>query len=66
MKTNQEMLQAIKDFQNNKVPGVTLMYDDQEAIDFCIKMAYEIFLEGKHKFEPNINKESKYPQSMIQ
>lgn len=56
MKTNKEMIQAIKEFQNNKVPGITLMHDDQEVIDFCIKMTYEIFVEQKHKFEPNIDK----------
>ncbi|MGS0465316.1 hypothetical protein [Bacillus pacificus] len=56
MKTNKEMIQAIKNFQNSKVPGVTLMHDDQEVIDFCIKIAYEIYVEEKHKFELNIDK----------
>ena len=36
MKTTEEMLQAIKDFQNNLVPGITLIQDDQEAIDFAL------------------------------
>lgn len=56
MKTTEEMLQAIKDFQNNLVPGITLIQDDQEAIDFCIKLTYEIYVKRKHKFEPNIDK----------
>ncbi|AJG60406.1 MULTISPECIES: hypothetical protein [Bacillus] len=56
MKTTEEMLQEIKDFQNNLVPGITLIQDDQEAIDFCIKLTYEIYVKRKHKFEPNIDK----------
>ncbi|MFJ8529991.1 hypothetical protein [Bacillus sp. NPDC094106] len=56
MKTTEEMLQAIKDFQNNKVEGVTLMHNDQEAADFCIKLVYEIHIEKKHIFEFNIDK----------
>lgn len=56
MKTTNEMLQAIKDFQNNKVDGVTLMHSDQEAVDFCIKLVYEIYVEQKHNFEPNLDK----------
>ncbi|SCN38291.1 Uncharacterized protein BC88300_02602 [Bacillus cytotoxicus] len=56
MKPKEEMVKEIKDFQNNKGLGMTLMHDDQEVIDFCIKMTYEIFVEQKHKFEPNIDK----------
>lgn len=49
-KTTKEMLQEIKDFQNSKVPGVTLMHSDQETINWCIKLAHEIFIQKKHKY----------------
>lgn len=56
IKTTEEMLQEIKDFQNSKVEGVTLMHSDEETVDFCIKLVYEIYVEQKHNFEPNIDK----------
>lgn len=52
MKSREEMLQEIKDFQNEKF-GANLM-DDEATLDFCIKITHEIFIQKKHKYEPNL------------
>ncbi|MEH7464831.1 hypothetical protein V7166_23130 [Bacillus thuringiensis] len=54
MKSREEMLKAIVDFQNRKVDGVTIMHDNEEVLDFCVKLVYEIYVEQKHTFEASL------------
>lgn len=51
MPSNQ-MVKEIKDFQNGKI-GADI-YNDEEIVDWCIKLVHEIFIEKKHKYEPDL------------
>ncbi|HFK1432890.1 TPA: hypothetical protein ACGXNJ_002946 [Bacillus cereus] len=52
MKSRDEMIQELKRFQNAKF-GVE-MFNDEDTLDFCVKLIYEIFIEQKHTYVPDL------------
>lgn len=54
MKTNEEMIKEIKEFQNAKV-GYNL-YDDEEIVEWCVKLVHEIFIQKKHTYIPDLDR----------
>ncbi|OFD54018.1 hypothetical protein BWGOE4_45070 [Bacillus mycoides] len=52
MKNRDEMIQEIKGFQNAKF-GVE-MFNDEDTLDFCVRLIYEIFIEQKHTYVPDL------------
>lgn len=63
MKDTNEMLKAIKDFQNEKV-GFNL-YDDEKTVEFCIELVYQIFIEKKHKYEYQPDWDESFKDSFV-
>lgn len=52
MKSRDEMIQELKEFQNAKL-GVEMLNAD-DTLDFCVKLIYEIFIEQKHTYVPDL------------
>ncbi|MEH7463853.1 hypothetical protein V7166_17715 [Bacillus thuringiensis] len=52
MKSRGKMIQELKEFQNAKF-GVEMLNDD-DTLDFCVKLIYEIFIEKKHTYIPDL------------
>lgn len=47
-----KMVKEIKDFQNEKV-GANL-YNDEDIVNWCVELVHEIFIQKKHKYEPDL------------
>ncbi|BCD26934.1 hypothetical protein BC30090_p407 (plasmid) [Bacillus cereus] len=56
MKSREEMLKEVRDFQNDKY-GFEFM-NEEDTLDFCVKLVHEIFVQKKHKYEPDLRKEN--------
>ncbi|MGH1048804.1 MULTISPECIES: hypothetical protein [Bacillus] len=54
MKSRKEMLLELKDFQNEKFRYEIM--DEEAILDFCVQITYEIFIEKKHKYEPDLKR----------
>jgi metal-responsive CopG/Arc/MetJ family transcriptional regulator len=49
---NTKMIQDIKEFQNANI-GANIT-SDEDIVDFCVKLVHEIFIQKKHKYEPDL------------
>ncbi|WP_448163686.1 hypothetical protein, partial [Bacillus mobilis] len=50
MKTHEEMIKEVMDFQNNKLGFAD--FDESKTIEFCVQLVHEIFVQGKHEYTP--------------
>ncbi|MBK5431634.1 CopG family transcriptional regulator [Bacillus sp. TH25] len=47
-----QMVRDIKELQNANI-GANIT-SDEDAVDFCVKLVHEIFMQKKHKDEPDL------------
>ncbi|MEK4575861.1 hypothetical protein [Bacillus mycoides] len=47
-----QMVRDIKELQNANI-GANIT-SDEDAVDFCVKLVHEIFIQKKHKYEPDL------------
>ncbi|MEK5251552.1 hypothetical protein MKX66_29060 [Bacillus sp. FSL R9-9530] len=48
-----QMVRDIKELQNANI-GANIT-SDEDFVDFCVKLVHEIFIQKKHKYEPDLN-----------